>query len=75
MTIVNVVLALGKRHRCRPRPWKANTLEWFLPSPPPEHNFDVIPLVRSVEPMKDIRREIEQRTGAGQRYRAGRPMT
>ena len=50
-------------------------VEWFPPSPPPENNFDVIPLVRSVEPMKDIRREIEQRTGAKQRYRAGRPMT
>ena len=52
-----------------PDPWKANTLEWFTPSPPPENNFDVIPRVRSVEPMKDIRREIEQRTGVDQRYR------
>ncbi len=25
-------------------------------------NFDVVPLVRSYEPMKDIRREIEQRS-------------
>ncbi len=47
-----------------PDPWKANTLEWFTPSPPPENNFDVVPRVRSVEPMKDIRREIERRTGA-----------
>ena len=47
-----------------PDPWKANTLEWFTPSPPPENNFDVVPRVRSVEPMKDIRREIEQRTGS-----------
>ena len=46
-----------------PDPWKANTLEWFTPSPPPENNFDVIPRVRSVEPMKDIRRQIEQQTG------------
>ena len=75
VTIVNVVRALRKGAVAGPDPWKANTLEWFMPSPPPENNFDVIPRVRSVEPMKDIRREIEQRTGANQRYKAGRPMT
>jgi heme/copper-type cytochrome/quinol oxidase subunit 1 len=75
VTIVNVALALRKGTVAGPDPWKANTLEWFPPSPPPENNFDVIPRVRSVEPMKDIRREIEQRTGANQRYRAGRQMT
>ncbi|MEI7559786.1 MAG: cytochrome c oxidase subunit I [Actinomycetes bacterium] len=46
-----------------PDPWKGNTLEWFVPSPPPANNFDVIPTVRSVEPMKDIRAELE-RAGA-----------
>jgi hypothetical protein len=35
----------------------------------------VIPRVRSVEPMKDIRRQVEQQTGVAQRYEAGRPMT
>jgi hypothetical protein len=35
----------------------------------------VIPRVRSVEPMKDIRRQIEQQTGTPQRYKEGRPMT
>ncbi|MGD1059371.1 MAG: cytochrome ubiquinol oxidase subunit I, partial [Solirubrobacteraceae bacterium] len=45
-----------------PDPWKANTLEWFTASPPPVNNFDVVPLVRSGEPMKDIRREIERRS-------------
>jgi heme/copper-type cytochrome/quinol oxidase subunit 1 len=44
-------------------PWKANTLEWFTPSPPPENNFDVLPRVRSVEPMKDIRREVQRGSG------------
>jgi cytochrome c oxidase subunit 1 len=28
-----------------PDPWDARTLEWSIPSPPPEHNFDVIPIV------------------------------
>jgi hypothetical protein len=27
-------------------------------------NFDVVPLVRSVEPMKDIRRQVERQSGA-----------
>ena len=26
-------------------PWDARTLEWSIPSPPPEHNFDVEPIV------------------------------
>jgi cytochrome c oxidase subunit 1 len=28
-------------------PWDARTLEWSLPTPPPEHNFDVIPTVHA----------------------------
>lgn len=26
-------------------PWNVGTLEWTVPSPPPHHNFDVIPVV------------------------------
>jgi heme/copper-type cytochrome/quinol oxidase subunit 1 len=48
-----------------PDPWKANTLEWFTTSPPPVNNYDTVPLVRSAEPMKDIRREIERRSTTG----------
>ncbi len=29
-----------------PDPWDARSLEWMLPSPVPEHNFDEIPLVQ-----------------------------
>jgi cytochrome c oxidase subunit 1 len=63
VTIVNVVRSLKKGPVAGPDPWKGNTLEWFTTSPPPANNFDVIPLVRSAEPMKDIRREVERRTG------------
>jgi cytochrome c oxidase subunit I len=62
VTIVNVLRSLRVGVAAGPDPWKANTLEWFTTSPPPANNFDVIPLVRSAEPMKDIRREIERRT-------------
>jgi cytochrome c oxidase subunit I len=75
ITIVNVVRSLKVGALAGPDPWKANTLEWFTTSPPPEHNFDAIPRVRSVEPMKDYRREVEERTRVAQQYEAGRPMT
>ncbi len=62
MTIINVARSLKSGVEAGPDPWKANTLEWFSSSPPPANNFDVVPLVRSVEPMKDIRREVELRS-------------
>ncbi|HEV3283220.1 MAG TPA: cbb3-type cytochrome c oxidase subunit I, partial [Solirubrobacteraceae bacterium] len=62
VTIINVARSLKVGVVAGPDPWKANTLEWFTPSPPPQNNFDLIPVVRSVEPMKDIRREVERRT-------------
>lgn len=43
-------------------PWGGATLEWFATSPPPPHNFDVIPDVRSAEPLPDIREAIRRRT-------------
>jgi cytochrome c oxidase subunit 1 len=45
-------------------PWGGATLEWFALSPPPEHNFDLVPDVRSEQPMRDIREWIARRTGA-----------
>ncbi|MEJ7656438.1 MAG: cytochrome c oxidase subunit I [Thermoleophilaceae bacterium] len=61
ITLINVGLSFKKGQRAGNDPWKGNTLEWFTQSPPPENNFDVIPRVRSVEPLKDIRREILER--------------
>jgi heme/copper-type cytochrome/quinol oxidase subunit 1 len=74
ISVYNLVASLKKGKIAGPDPWKANTLEWFTTSPPPENNFDVIPRVRSVEPMKDIRRQIERQTGVPQRFEAGKPM-
>src|SRR5215204_878793 len=74
LTVINLVRSVKKGTVAGPDPWKANTLEWFTPSPPPENNFDVVPRVRSVEPMKDIRRQIEQQTGVPQQYRSGEPL-
>ncbi len=58
VTCVNVLMSIKNGKKAGNDPWKANTLEWFTTSPPPVNNFDVIPRIRSVEPMKDIRREV-----------------
>ena len=62
-TAYNLVRSLKTGVVAGPDPWKGNTLEWFTTSPPPDNNFDVVPRVRSVEPMKDIRRDIERTAG------------
>jgi cytochrome c oxidase subunit 1 len=43
-------------------PWEGSTLEWFAESPPPPHNFDAVPDVRSPEPLEDIRAAVRART-------------
>jgi cytochrome c oxidase subunit 1 len=58
VTVANVLISVRNGKRAGNDPWQANTLEWFTQSPPPENNFDIVPRVRSVEPMKDIRRDV-----------------
>jgi cytochrome c oxidase subunit 1 len=58
LTLINVIHSIRHGKRAGNDPWQGNTLEWFTTSPPPPNNFDVVPRVRSVEPMKDIRREV-----------------
>jgi cytochrome c oxidase subunit 1 len=67
LTIANVARSVTRGALAGPDPWKGNTLEWFTTSPPPANNFDTIPRVRSVEPMRDIRRQIERQTGQTQK--------
>jgi heme/copper-type cytochrome/quinol oxidase subunit 1 len=43
-------------------PWGGATLEWLTTSPPPPHNFDLVPDVRSTEPLRDIRDVVRRRT-------------
>jgi cytochrome c oxidase subunit I len=63
LTLANLVWSVKRGKKAGNDPWLANTLEWFTTSPPPENNFDVIPRIRSVNPMQDIRREVAAAQG------------
>ena len=47
LTLVNAVLSLKNGPTTGHDPWGGESLEWFTVSPPPAHNFDVLPDVRS----------------------------
>ena len=64
LALVNVVVSLRSGVRAGHDPWGGSSLEWFATSPPPPHNFDVIPDVRSHEPLHDIRDAIARQRGA-----------
>jgi cytochrome c oxidase subunit I len=61
LTIMNAYASLKNGVRTGPDPWGGETLEWFATSPPPPHNFDVVPDVRSDEPLRDIREAVRRR--------------
>jgi heme/copper-type cytochrome/quinol oxidase subunit 1 len=52
---VNVRRSLRRRREAGDDPWEANTLEWATTSPPPPHNFDSLPRIRSNRPVYDAR--------------------
>jgi cytochrome c oxidase subunit 1 len=44
--ILNVFLSRARREEAGDDPWDGRTLEWSIPSPPPEYNFATVPLVK-----------------------------
>jgi cytochrome c oxidase subunit 1 len=53
--LVNVIRSLRKGQPAGSDPWNAWTLEWATTSPPPEYNFDELPVVRSRRPLWDLK--------------------
>jgi len=62
LTLANAIFSRGNGPAAGHDPWAGETLEWFTLSPPEPHNFDVLPDVRSAQPLRDIREAIGHRT-------------
>jgi cytochrome c oxidase subunit 1 len=45
--ILNIIVSLRRGERVGHDPWDARTVEWLTTSPPPPHDFDVVPNIRA----------------------------
>ncbi|RLT35127.1 MAG: cytochrome c oxidase subunit I [Chloroflexi bacterium] len=64
--VINFFRTMQQEPTASDNPWDAPTLEWATSSPPPEHDFDVIPVVRARDPLwynRDHNIQAEQPTG------------
>ncbi|MBO8171356.1 MAG: cytochrome c oxidase subunit I [Bacillaceae bacterium] len=46
---INIVMTFVKGEKAPADPWDGRTLEWSIPSPPPEYNFKQTPLVKGID--------------------------
>jgi heme/copper-type cytochrome/quinol oxidase subunit 1 len=75
LALANLIASLSNGRPARHDQWGGSTLEWFTLSPPPAHNFDVVPDVRSAEPLIDIRAAIAARPTAAPEAAGSEPET
>ncbi|MGZ4108431.1 MAG: cytochrome c oxidase subunit I [Actinomycetota bacterium] len=62
--LANIVVSLLRRVPAGGDPWGGYSLEWATSSPPPEHNFERLPQIRSERPAYDVHqaaREVSER--------------
>jgi cytochrome c oxidase subunit 1 len=53
VTVWNLYRSFRKGELAGDNPWDGQTLEWACSSPPPEHNFEALPPIRSERPVWD----------------------
>ena len=53
--LVNFITSWRSGARASSNPWGGATLEWSIPSPPPDYNFAEIPQVKSRYPLWDVK--------------------
>ncbi len=66
----NVVRSFRRGPEAGANPWNADSLEWALPSPPAQHGWSVLPIVRSRHPLWD-QDELDRGDPALERYVRG----
>ena len=58
---LSLLWSLFKGPKAPANPWQAKGLEWDIPTPPPLHNFEVMPIVtKEAYPYDEPDEEIEQ---------------
>ena len=55
--LINLWVSLRRRIPAGSDPWGGPSLEWATSSPPPEHNFDALPPIRTYAPLYDLAQE------------------
>ena len=71
--LLNIIITLRTPRNAPADPWGGNSLEWATSSPPPPHNFDALPEIRSERPVRDLRLAISAAARSAGPQTAARP--
>ncbi|MEX1234863.1 MAG: cytochrome c oxidase subunit I [Roseovarius sp.] len=67
LILIDVVVNAVRRSRGPRNPWRAGTLDWAMPIPPPPYNFASLPEVTSRDPLTDAA-DLAVRLAKGEGY-------